>query len=317
MFTRNVTIVTACNANYLWGVFLLAASIHKEQIPVNMLFYQFGFDADSEQYVSQFPNVEIRRAKIEPRFSLNNVKAEAMLLAQTEYIAWMDADCFVAGWIGDLLIPCNSQLQVRMREPTENATVFDRYYKPEDTRESIPQWVLARWRDDVGDLQVPRHQTTCPSNCIVIHHRYRPFLELWDRQIHKVLNPKVRSAIDRTNPAYWMTDESVFNSVLLFSSKAPAPSEYQLDNLNAGHLVHFIGSPKPWQGWTRRFLYCLPMVFELLEWLDGEGFRLPPIPPSFSQNRAPLSRLETHARSVYTYAKTVTGKAFHKMLGKR
>lgn len=299
MSNRSVTIVTACDLNYLWGVFLLVASIHREKLPVKTLFYQVGFDSDSEEYISQFPEVEIRRADQGDTISLNNRKAEAMLLADSDYICWMDADCFVTGWIGDLLEPINGQLQARMRGRAENATVFERHYKPGDKHGSIPQWVLAKWSEDVGDLKSPRVDTTCPSNCFVIHRRYMGFIELWDTQIRKVLNPEARGAIDKSNPAYWMTDESVFNSILLFSSKAPDPSAYRLDNLDAGHLAHFIGSPKPWNGWTRRFLYCMPRVIDLVEWLDKERFRVPSVPPSLSRDRVFRSRLGAHLRGVY------------------
>lgn len=305
--------VTTCDRNYLWGVFLLVASIHKENLPVKTLFVSVGFDSESERYLSQFPAVQVIRDDSDDPYSLNNRKAKAMLLADSDYIAWMDADCFVVGWIGDLLEPLNGQLQIRMRQPAENATVFDRYYRPGDKRGSIPQWVLDRWRDDVGDSSTPRHDTTVPSNCFVIHRRFMPLIELWDRQIRKVVDPKTRGAIDRGNPAYWMTDESVLNSLLVFSSKAPEPSQYRLDNVAAGHVVHFIGSPKPWIGWTRRFLYCLPKVFELIEWLDKEGFRVPPVPPSFSRDRALYSRMEAHARGasadVRRAAGYVVGKA--------
>lgn len=317
MSNPSVTIVTACDLNFLWGVFLLVASIHKEGLPVKVLFVQVGFDSDTEQYISQFPSVQVSRDDSDDPYSLNNRKAKAMLLADSDYVAWMDADCFVAGWIGDLLEPLNGQLQARMRKPDENATVFDRYYEPGDKHGSIPQWVLDRWRQDVGDNSSPRHDTTCPSNCFVIHRDFMPFIELWDSHIRKFVNPTIKGAIDRENPAYWMTDESVLNSLLVFSSKAPDPSRYRLDNVDAGHIVHFIGSPKPWIGWTRRFLYCLPKVFDLIEWLDKEGFRVPPVPPSLLRDRALFSRMKAHARGAYGDVRSAGGRVLRKVKGFR
>ena len=313
MANKPVTIVTACDFNYLWGVFLLVASIHKEGLPVNVLFVQVGFDDDSELYIGQFPSVRIIRDDSDDPYSLNNRKAKAMLRADSDYIAWMDADCFIAGWIGELLKPLNGQLQVRMRLPAENATVFGRYYESGDKRGSIPKWVLDRWRQDVGDNSSPRYDTTCPSNCFVIHRRFMPFIELWDTQIRKVVASTTKGAVDRGNPAYWMTDESVLNSLLLFSSLAPEPSRYRLDNLDAGHVVHFIGSPKPWIGWTQRFLYCLPKVLDLIEWLDKEGFRIPPVPPSLSKDRVRVSRMEAHLRGAYGIARRVGGQVLSKV----
>jgi hypothetical protein len=296
MKDANITIVTACDNNYLWGVYLLTASIHRNALPVNTLFFSVGFDAETERFITQFPEVVVKKADTSDPFPLNNRKAEAMLLAESEYVAWFDADCLVYDWIGDDLLPLNGELQVRMRGRAENASVFERYYAPGEEKGGIPASVLDRWREDVGGRTTPAYDSTCPSNVIVIHRRFMPFIEEWDRLTRKVVDPKAKGAVNRADPAYWMTDESALNAVLLFSLQAPKPSPYRLDNLNAGHVVHFMGSPKPWKGWLPRFLYCLPKVVELLDWLDAQGFKIPPVPPSFNKKRIARSRMEAHLR---------------------
>lgn len=308
MTNSKITIVTACDLNYLWGVFLLTASIHRNALPVNVLFFEVGFDPETERYLSQFPEVSVKKADTSDPFPLNNRKAEAMLLADAEYIAWFDADCFVFDWIGDDLLPVNGELQARMRGRAENASVFERYYGPGEEKGGIPASVLARWREDVGGRAEPAYDSTCPSNVLVLHRRFMPFIEEWDKLTRKVVDPAAKGAVNRADPAYWMTDESALNAVLLFSLQAPQPSAYRLDNLKAGHVVHFMGAPKPWIGWLPRFLYCLPKVIELLEWLDGKGFKIPPIPPSFDKTRTSRARMEAGLRGARLNARRMAGK---------
>jgi len=295
----DVSIVTACDLNYLWGGFLLAASIQKANLPVKLIVFQVGFDAPAEQYLYQFPVVELRRDGSDSPYSLNSRKPGYMLQADTEYVAWFDADCFVIDSILENLIPLNQQFQIRLRSSDENATVFERYYGSNDKWGCVPSWILERWKSDVGGRKIARLTTTCPSNCFVIHSRFMPFIEEWEILISEVVNPLVKGPLDRGNPAYWMTDESTLNAVLLFSEKCPDPSKFRLDDLSGGHVAHFIGAPKPWVGWNRRFLYCIPKIIELLEWVEQQGLRIPLIPSSFKRWRIPYSYAEAHVRGAY------------------
>ncbi len=316
MKNPKVTIVTACDVNYLWGVFLLTASIHRQALPVRVLFCEVGFDEDNESYISQFPEVEVKPLRRDDPYSLNNRKAEAMLMANSDYVAWVDADCLVVDSIADFLIPTNEQIQIRLRKPAENATVFERYYERGEKWGSIPINILKQWQRDVGDRLSPKFLTTCPSNCFIIHSRFLTFIEEWDNLIRKVVDSNIKSPLNRNDPTYWMTDESVLNALLLFSSKAPEPGDFRLDNLKAGHVVHFIGSPKPWVGWNSRFLYCLPKIVELLEWLNSRGFRIPPIPPSFSKGKLPYYHVEANVRGMYQKTRVVAGRIL-RSIGKR
>ena len=308
MKTNNVSIVTGCDLNYLWGVFLLVASIQKAHDPVDVVVFGTGFDSNAEKMISQFPVATVVRDDSDNKFSLNNRKPTYMLQSDSDYIAWVDADCIITGPSIDLLIPANQQFQVRLRSEEENASVFLRYYRPEDKWGAVPNWVKERWRDDVGGRQLPRVDTTCPSNCFVIHNRHLPFIKEWEDLINRVLDPGNDGPIDKGNPAYWMTDESTLNALLLFSEKCPDPGRYQLDNLQGTHLVHFIGSPKPWIGWNRRFLYCIPKVIDLLDWLQKEGFAIPPVPSSFRRWRIPYSYAEAHARGAIADVKSAMAR---------
>lgn len=301
-------IVTACDANYFWGVFLLVASLQKTQTPVQVRVFQSGFSADMDRDIGQFPIVQVHKDESASPYSLNNRKPDYLLQAGSEYVAWFDADCLAVGNVSELLIPSNRQLQVRLRGAAENATVFERYYRPGDQWGTVPSWVLERWRTDVGGRKTPRLNTTCPSNCFVLHSRFLPFIEEWQNLIQRVLNPRIRGPIDKSNPAYWMTDESTLNALLLFSEKSPAPSPFRLDDLSGGHVAHFIGSPKPWVGWNRRFLYCIPHVIELLQWVTDQGLNVPPIPISFRSRRIPYSYMEAHMRGIYRDLRAMVGR---------
>lgn len=314
MKKNDVSIVTAGDINYLWGLFLLTASIQKSGIPVNLIVFQVGFDAKSERYISQFPVADLRKDDSDSPYSLNNRKPGYLLQPDTEYVGWFDADCFVSDSITDLIIPLNGQFQVRLRAPQENESVYNHYYRPGDVRGSVPSWILDQWRSDVGGRQTPRMNTSCLTNCLVIHRRFMPFIEEWGSLIKKVVNPIGKSLIDRDNPAYWMTDESAFSALVLFSEKCPEPSPYRLDDLSSGHVIHFSGGPKPWVGWNKRFLYCIPKVIELLEWVEKQGLIVPPIPNSFRRWRVPYSYAEAHVRDLYRNFRSQAGRivrSFH------
>jgi len=304
----DVSIVTACDANYFWGAFLLTASLQKMQAPVNLIVFQSGFSTDMERSISQFSIARVRKDESSSPFSLNNRKPGYLLKADSEYVAWFDADCLAVGSTSDLIVPVNRQLQVRLRLAAENASVFERYYRPGDQWGEIPSWILERWKSDVGGRKTPRMNTTCPSNCFVIHNRFLPFIQEWEDLISRVLNPRVRGPIDKSNPAYWMTDESTLNALLLYSEKSPEPSQFRLDDLSGGHVAHFIGSPKPWRGWNRRFLYCIPHIIELLQWVEKQGLNVPPIPSSFKRWRVPYSYAEAHVRGVYRDSRRLAGR---------
>ena len=94
---QNLTIVSACDRNYLWGAWLLAASSAKflKATPVHIL--QTGFTQEDTALLEQFPTVKVLPlADNDPR-NVANRKSEALLSADTDYVAWLDADCLVVG----------------------------------------------------------------------------------------------------------------------------------------------------------------------------------------------------------------------------
>jgi len=304
----SVTIVSACDRNFLWGAFLLAASAarYTPGIPVHIL--QTGFTPQDATFFSQFPGVQLLSLTDNDPRSVANRKAEAIVTGQTDYIAWLDADCMIIGDVSPLLIPANGEFQIRLREPNENAWVWRNHYAPGETRGGLPGTVLARWCEDVAELATPRLNTTCVTNAFVLHRRHLDFIRQWKLQISKVIPPVNAGVVDRSSPAYFMTDESVFSSLLAFSRSAPPLGDLQFNRDPAAHVAHFGANPKPWKRWRHSLWYCHAPVLDLLDWVRQSGRQTPPLPWSFRrQNRIPAHALAL-AEELYIRSRSLAGK---------
>ncbi len=282
--TPRVTIVTACDSNYIWGAYLLAASVARfiPGVPLHLL--HAGFSEDDLALFRQFQEVKLIRLSDSNRRNVCNRKAEAMLSADTEFIAWLDADCMVIGDIAELLIPLNQAFQIQLREAGENAQVWRHHYAPGETRSGIPLAVRTRWQADVGQLEVARLDTTCVTNVVVIHRQHLDFIREWQSQIARVLPAADTGVVDKSRPEYFMTDESVFTSLLLFSRHAPPNSEMRTNQIPERHIAHFGANPKPWNGWRLGVWYCNRHVLDLLDWAQEQKIRTPPIPWSLRRS---------------------------------
>ena len=287
--SSDLTIVTACDANYFWGAFLLVASLRQNRVasPIHVLVK--GFDARQTGLLEQFRDVRVIPLAADNPRTLVTIKPYALMTAQTPWLAWLDADCMAIGDIEPLLIPENDSLQIRLREQTENADIYGDKYKPGDSLGGIPAWVLERWRDDVGDLQQPRHNTAAVVNALVLNQTHRDFLQLWDRQMQKVI-PSCANLVDSRLGAYHMSDESVFNSLLVFSSTTPPLSPFRLNRFPERHVAHFGGKVKPWVQWKPGSWYCYEPAQQLMTWLRTEGYQTPPLPRSLQRCCKPFVR---------------------------
>jgi len=289
---KNITIVSACDRNFLWGAYLLAASSARflPQTPVHIL--QTGFNDADKQLLEQFPTVKVLSLPDNDPRNVANRKSEALLSADTEFVAWLDADCMVIGDISPHLIPKNGEFQIRMRAAAENAWVWRNHYTLGEPRGGLPKSVLEKWRADVGQLEKPLVDSACVTNCFVLHKRHLDFVRQWKSQIAKVIPPTHAGVVDNRNPAYFMTDESVMTSLLAFSNIAPTPGDFLLDRDAKAHVAHFGANPKPWTQWRLRLWYCHPHIMSLLDWARVSGYKLPRVPWSFEKrNRLPAYAL--------------------------
>jgi len=305
---QNLTIVSACDRNYLWGAWLLAASSAKflKATPVHIL--QTGFTQEDTALLEQFPTVKVLPlADNDPR-NVANRKSEALLSADTDYVAWLDADCLVVGDISELLIPVNGEFQIRMRGAAENAWVWRNHYAPGEAHVGLPKSVRDKWQADVGQRTAPLTDTTCVTNAFVLHRRHLDFVRQWKSQIAKVIPPSHAGVVDHRNPAYFMTDESVMSSLLVFSDIAPPISEYRLDDTAGRFVAHFGANPKPWVRWNLRHWYCHGHVMELLDWVKQSGYRTPPMPVSLEKTKRTQAHLLALANEAKVRVRATAGK---------
>ena len=307
-----VTIVSACDRNFLWGAFLLAASAYRTipGVPVHIL--QTGFTAEDAALFDGLPDVRLMPLDDHDPRNVANRKAEAIVTGETEYIAWLDADCMIVGDIRPLLIPANGEFQIRLREQQENAWVWSDHYVPGEPRGGIPAAVLERWREDVAQEPSPRIDTTCVTNAFVLHRRHLDCIREWRSQIAKVIPPVHAGVVDKRSPAYFMTDESVFSSLLLFSRLAPPLGELQLNRDPKAHVAHFGANPKPWKRWRKQFWYCHQPVLDLLDWLRAKGNPLPPIPWSFRRSSTPFAWTIAQGEALYRKSRLIAGNLLHR-----
>jgi hypothetical protein len=298
---KNITIVSACDRNFLWGAYLLAASAARflPQTPVHIL--QTGFTDDDKTLLEQFPTVKVLPLADDDPRNVANRKSEALLSADTDFVAWLDADCMVVGDISKYLIPKNGEFQIRMRGAAENTWVWRNHYAAGEPRGGLPKSVLEKWRTDVGQRKKPLVDSACVTNCFVLHKRHLEFVRQWKSQIAKVIPPTHAGVVDNRLPAYFMVDESVMTSLLALSNIAPTPGEFLLDRDPQAHVAHFGANPKPWIQWRLRLWYCHAHIMSLLDWAKASGYKTPPIPWSFEKkNRVPAYLkallIETKAR---------------------
>jgi len=118
----------------------------------------------------------------------------------------------------------------------------------------------------------------------------------------KVL-PSDVGIVQDSSIAYFQTDESVLNSLLLFAEDAPDfPARYMADKLNLPHFVHFAYNPKPWIMWNNRSLKYFDKTMDIIEWAYNNGLGVDgvPLPPSFKRkNKFIYTALSPLARYIY------------------
>lgn len=302
---KNNTVVTAGDINYLWGIFLLIASMRKNGMDEPVLVGAYRFTPEAAAMLEQLGNVRIHHLDSTSR-SLTCIKPAIMLLADTEYITWVDSDSFFTGNCSARLIPEHpGEIHIRKRSEQENPQAFRNYTCGEDGH-TIPATILDAWRSDVGERETPRNLQSCSACFLSVHKSARPFLKRWDKQMMKLLPAGNVGVVDRSLKFYHQLDESVLNSLLCFADCAPETAEnYRLDKDVNELYVHFIGSPKPWRGWTPYSIRHFKRYTDVVSYALAAGFIRPadvPFPLNSAHETvcrlaAPFISLDTKIRN--------------------
>ena len=277
------TIVTACDRNYIWGAYLLVASLRRFNIQCKIKIVGHDFDESDEEIFWQFEDVVVVKPQSGRARNVCTQKPEALYAADTDYITWMDSDCMVDGDISRFLIPEREEMLIRFRGVEENRSVFRGEYRRDDDRDSIPESIKKIWQKDVDDLGDCRINTVSLTNCFVIHRSHIPFIRLWEKQMDKVLGADLQQVYNKKSRAYFMTDESVFNSLLAFSSQAPDIGGFPFDKEVGSRVIHFGMNPKPWKGWTMRHLEYYDLVLNTIQWCIDNNLKHPVITTALSR----------------------------------
>lgn len=283
------TIVTACDHKFVWGTFLLLLSLRRNgvRIPVHVMAHDL--DALDRELLTQFDDVKLFEPPAEENHrNIVYRKTAAILTADTDLIMWIDSDCLVTGDITPLIDETREGLQIRMRPDHEIRYLFKKRYLRKERRHSLPRRVLETWRDDVGQRQAAALNTSCNAHCFVVHRCHLDFIRRWDEQIRKVIPDDASSGVvDDRSFAYFLLDEAVMSSMLAFADGPPPICRYRLEEDPARSVVHFGGTPKPWDRWLLRNMSWFDEVQRLLDWADTQGIKTPERPWNFKRsNRA-------------------------------
>lgn len=284
------TIVTAGDANYVWGVLMLLGSMRRWGMKEKVIVGAYRWSDKWLDFLGSWPNVKILELPPEDRRCITVAKPGLMLASETDYVTWVDGDGIFRGNCSDLIYGEDDALYSRAYSEAEIATHL---------AARLPN-TLSTWLRDVGDRKERREIPDVCANVIGISlSRHADFLRKWIEQMEKVLPDNVGIVCGRTSP-YFQTDESVLNSLLSCWEKAPRITEkYRLNNINGSCYLHFAYNPKPWQAlWTRYSLRFYDEVIGLIAWCAGNGC-LPdfePLPPTL--------RVEKHS-----YYKAIAGFA--------
>lgn len=292
---NNNTIVIASDSNYVWGVFLLISSIRKSGMDEPILVLAKSYSEEDFSCLRQFSNVRFVNYP-ESRKSMACSKPIAMLCADTEYITWVDCDGIFTNNCSHYLTSSGG-IHFRLRDKKENAEVFKKHYRKNDIKGEIPKHILKIWREDIGENIKPLFDT-CGSSCFFsVHNKYRYLLEKWRDQIDIVLPDDNVGVVDNRSEAYFQTDESVLNSLLMFSRGVSKPDEYKLNKDPNASYIHFTYLPKPWQMWNSYTIKYFDIIVELVEWAISQNLMLP------KGNKIPFALKRKNKKIVYFLAK--------------
>lgn len=260
------TVVTAGDRAFAWGALLLVASMRRNGMTQPVVVGAMEWPDTMKRRVLSLGGVSI----VELPKSRQCVACQKPMLMNldeisTEWVCWADSDAVFVGDCSEWLVGDNEdEIVVRKYSPPPPLLTADR---------------LATWRRDVESLcgralPVSRlGDTTVNNPFIVLHRKWRPFLERWRIQTGRVIAPDVMTPWQK-NSAYFQTDESVLGSLLCFDPDAPKVTETYKANGSVDktrYFAHFAYNPKPWQMWNAHSTRWHDEVASVADWLVAQG----------------------------------------------
>lgn len=291
------TIVTAGDANYLWGLFLLIASMRAAGMDEPVIVGTKGFSSAEAAVLTQFGGVRLVSLD-HAAHSLTCYKAEMMLHAETPFVTWADSDALFTGNCSDLLTPPDAaQIHVRRRGAAEMGLAFP---PPYDLARILPTWrgdvasaagIDVATIPDVTAADVAAFRS-CSACFLSLARSQERFLRVWHALMMRLPKGDV-GVVDRSLACYHQLDESCLNAALTFLPDAPrVTATYALDKDPSRLFAHFVGSPKPWVSWTPSAFRFFDATVRVVAWAEREGLTLPgPVPLSLRASDKWLCRL--------------------------
>ena len=263
--TVRTTVVTAGDKAFSWGALLLVARMRRNGMMHPVIVGTTGWPKEMEQRVLSLGGVTLHELP-KSRQCVTCQKPMLMNLdeIETEWVCWADSDAVFVGDCSEWLVGDN---------PDE--ITIHKYSPPPD--DFTPE-NLETWRRDVeqycgGACATSRYDTRMNAPFIVLHRKWRPFLERWQNQIAKVLPADVAIIMKHGSP-YFQTDESVLGSLLCYDPNAPAVTQNYKANgsVDRGrYYAHFAYNPKPWQMWNAYSLKWHEVLALVVDWLVEQG----------------------------------------------
>ena len=280
------TVVTAGDRAFAWGALLLVASMRRNGMRHPVIVGTTQWPEVMKQRVLALGGVTLHELP-KSRRCVACQKPMMMNLdeIETEWVCWADADAVFVGDCSEWLVGDNpEEIVVRKCSPPPPLLTAD---------------TLAIWQRDVKSLcgkvaeKSRLNDTTVNNPFIVLHRKWRSFLERWQIQTECVIAPDVVTPW-QPNSAYFQTDESVLGSLLCFDPDAPEVTEHYKANGSVDrtrYFAHFAYNPKPWQMWNAYSIKWHEEVAHVVDWLVEHGIvALNQLPCSLRKSWWPVCR---------------------------
>ncbi len=302
---NNNTVVSACDHNYIWGAWLLVASMRVHGMEDKAIILGSSLTDTDISLLTQFADTEVHIMETGNYRSMTCQKPEAMLLADTDFITWADCDAVFTGNTSKYMNASPETIRIRVRDKEENGKVFKARYDKSDIYGTIPAKILDIWRKNVGENDTPAIETVSSAAAMTIHKSKKFILEKWRQQMMQVIPNEDKGVVDQRNFAYFQTDESVLNSVLCFAKDAPKPVDFLLDKDPNAFFAHYTFKPKPWQQWDRYSMRYYEQTLYVIEQAILKGYKTPPMPYTFQRKNRIFCQTQAYAKD---YAKKIAKK---------